>query len=154
MTSTSEASIPANGPESACLPISRTRASAGCAHALRPFKAAAARIIFHRSVRRDLMSHATIPMVTWVGPFWADAWVHLSVPKFTGTAESALGPRPPDIPLTRWIYDELHRALLTGRRPVVNTNASSTTNPFATASSIPLLPRVMTATFPCSARIL
>jgi quercetin dioxygenase-like cupin family protein len=69
------------GPESACLPISRTRASAGCAHALRPFKAAA-RIIFHRSIRRDLMSHATTAMATWVGPFWANAWVQFSVPKF------------------------------------------------------------------------
>src|SRR3954449_4303335 len=91
--------------------------------------------------------HATIAMVTWVGPFWANAWVHFSVPKFTGTPELALGPRPPDTTLTRWLYDQLRRALLTGRRPVINTNASSTTNRFATASPIPLLPPVMKATF-------
>ena len=59
--------------------------------------------------------HATIAMVTWVGPFWANAWVQLSVPKFTGTPELALGPRPPDTTLTRWLYDELRRAMLTGR---------------------------------------
>src|SRR4051812_35220848 len=106
LTSTSEASIPANGPESACLPISRTRASTRCALALRPFKAVAARIIFHRSIRRDLMSHGRTAMVTWVGPFVANAWVHLSVPKFTGTPELALGPRPPDTTLTRCLYDQ------------------------------------------------
>jgi GntR family transcriptional regulator / MocR family aminotransferase len=54
-------------------------------------------------------------MVTWVGPFWANAWVQFSVPKFTGTPELALGPRPPDTTLTRWLYDELRRAMLTGR---------------------------------------
>src|SRR5436305_4565767 len=59
--------------------------------------------------------HATIAMVTWVGPFWANAWVHLSVPKLTGNPELALGPRPPDATLTRWLYDELRRAMLTGR---------------------------------------
>ena len=62
-------------------------------------------------------------MVTWVGPFWANAWVQLSVPKFTGTPEFALGPRPPDTTLTRWLYDELRRAmpsrpLKRGMRPV------------------------------------
>src|SRR6201993_1788881 len=54
-------------------------------------------------------------MVTLVGPFWENAWVQLSVPKFTGTPELALGPRPPDTTLTRWLYDELRRAMLTGR---------------------------------------
>ena len=37
------------------------------------------------------------------------------MPKFTGTPELALGPRPPDTTLTRWLYDELRRAMLTGR---------------------------------------
>lgn len=37
------------------------------------------------------------------------------VPKLTGTPELALGPRPPDTTLTRWLYDELRRAMLTGR---------------------------------------
>src|SRR6476619_5083741 len=59
--------------------------------------------------------HATIAMVTWVGPFGENAWVQLSVPKFTGIPELALGPRPPDTTLTRWLYDELRRAMLTGR---------------------------------------
>lgn len=59
------------------------------------------------------MSYATIAMVTWVGPFGANAWVQISVPKFTGTPELALGPRPPDTTLTRWLYDQLRRAMLT-----------------------------------------
>src|SRR5262245_37150353 len=59
--------------------------------------------------------YATIAMVTWVGPFWANTWVQFSVPKFTGTPELALGPRPPNTTLTRWLYDELRRAMLTGR---------------------------------------
>ena len=37
------------------------------------------------------------------------------MPKFTGNPELALGPRPPDTTLTRWLYDELRRAMLTGR---------------------------------------
>ena len=37
------------------------------------------------------------------------------MPKFTGTPELALGQRPPDTTLTRWLYDELRRAMLTGR---------------------------------------
>jgi GntR family transcriptional regulator / MocR family aminotransferase len=37
------------------------------------------------------------------------------VPKFTGNPELALGPRPPDTTLTRWLYDELRGAMLTGR---------------------------------------
>jgi GntR family transcriptional regulator / MocR family aminotransferase len=54
-------------------------------------------------------------MVTWVGPFLANAWVQFSVPKFTGNRELALGPRPPDTTLTRWLYDELRGSMLTGR---------------------------------------
>ena len=38
-----------------------------------------------------------------------------SVPKFIGTPELALGPRPPDTTLTCWLYDELRRAMLMGR---------------------------------------
>jgi GntR family transcriptional regulator / MocR family aminotransferase len=45
----------------------------------------------------------------------ANAWVQLSVPKFTGNPELALGPRPPNTTLTRWLYDELRGAMLTGR---------------------------------------
>jgi GntR family transcriptional regulator / MocR family aminotransferase len=37
------------------------------------------------------------------------------VPKFTGNPELALGPRPPNTTLTRWLYDELRGAMLTGR---------------------------------------
>jgi hypothetical protein len=59
--------------------------------------------------------YGTIAMVTFVGPFCANAWVQFSVPEFTGTPELALGPRPPDTTLTRWLYDELRRAMLTGR---------------------------------------
>src|SRR5215472_1739535 len=39
----------------------------------------------------------------------------ISVPKFTGNPELALGPRQPDTTLTRWLYDELRRARLRGR---------------------------------------
>src|SRR3954447_2521724 len=54
-------------------------------------------------------------MVTWVGPFLTNAWVQFPMPKFTGTPELALGPRPPNTTLTRWLYDELRGAMLTGR---------------------------------------
>src|SRR5947208_16016347 len=54
-------------------------------------------------------------MVAWVGPFWANKWVHFSFPKFTGSPELALVPRAPDTALTRWLYDELRRAMLAGR---------------------------------------
>ena len=37
------------------------------------------------------------------------------MPEFTGTSALALGPRPPDTTLTRWLYDELRRAMLTGQ---------------------------------------
>jgi GntR family transcriptional regulator/MocR family aminotransferase len=37
------------------------------------------------------------------------------VPKITGNPELALGPRPPDTTLTRWLYDELRGAVLTGQ---------------------------------------
>src|SRR4051794_6196659 len=93
----------------------RERSRRRVAHALHPFKAVAPTIIFHRSIRRNLMSHATTAMVTWVGPFWANAWVNLSVPKFTGTPELALGPRPPETTRTRCLYDQLRRAMLRGR---------------------------------------
>jgi GntR family transcriptional regulator/MocR family aminotransferase len=39
----------------------------------------------------------------------------IPMPKLTGTPELALGPRPPDITLTRWLCDELRGAMLTGR---------------------------------------
>ncbi len=42
-------------------------------------------------------------------------WVQLPVPKLTGNPELALGPRPQDTTLTRWLYDELRSAMLTGR---------------------------------------
>src|SRR5690348_4806126 len=61
------------------------------------------------------MGHATFPMATCVGPFVPHAWVHFPVPKSAGTPELALGPRPPDTTLTRWLYDELRGAMLTGR---------------------------------------
>src|SRR5689334_19057704 len=77
----------------------------------------------------------------------------IAVPKFTGTPELALGPRPPDTTLTRWLYEELRRAMFTGRHPVMNTNASSATNRFARASPTPLLPPVMTENFTPSAGI-
>jgi hypothetical protein len=54
-------------------------------------------------------------MVTWVDPFLTNAWVQCSMPKFAGNPELALGPRPPDTTLTRWLYDELRGAMLTGR---------------------------------------
>src|SRR5260370_38701280 len=53
--------------------------------------------------------YATIAMVTWVGPFWANAWVQFSMPKLTGPPELALGPRPPATTLTRWLHAELRR---------------------------------------------
>jgi GntR family transcriptional regulator/MocR family aminotransferase len=37
------------------------------------------------------------------------------VSKFNGNPELVLGPRPPDTTLTRWLYDELRRAMLSGR---------------------------------------
>lgn len=37
------------------------------------------------------------------------------MPKNTGTPELAFGPRPSGTTLTRWLYDELRRAMLTGR---------------------------------------
>src|SRR3954451_20410422 len=54
-------------------------------------------------------------MVTWIGPLVTNAWAQFPMPKFTGNPELALGPRPPNTTLTRWLYDEMRGAMLTGR---------------------------------------
>src|ERR1700733_15819544 len=49
----------------------------------------------------------------YFGPIWR-SW---SLPKPARTLDLALGPRLSKLPLTRWFYDELRRAILERRLP-------------------------------------
>src|SRR5206468_4077527 len=47
--------------------------------------------------------------------FHRNRWTNSPEYAVTGSPELALGPRPPDATLTRWLYDELRGAMLSGR---------------------------------------